>query len=208
MRSGYVAHAESEKVCRERPKIDRVPARWGSCDDGDRRRSSFPRLCFRPLRHRRRSPARCAARRSSCTRGSAPAGSWRCSSTSRARRPTPSRTARVPSASRACASGSGLGLFKRRELSDDELLSIAQEMHAPGQTFVTEPQAVDSLVTPRGNGTVEGRCWFCGQSFASGTADAAMLLLEPLEDGEGAPIHGVCHRTCVELAKGAFGGPR
>ena len=57
------------------------------------------------------------------------------------------------------------------------------------------------------DGVVREECWFCGNEVqfrpreAAGS-DAALVVIEPLGGGE--PIHGVCHSSCAERAKGSL----
>jgi hypothetical protein len=57
------------------------------------------------------------------------------------------------------------------------------------------------------DGVVREDCWFCGNEveFRPGEttgSDAAVVIVEQLGGGE--PMHGVCHSSCAERAKGSL----
>jgi hypothetical protein len=55
------------------------------------------------------------------------------------------------------------------------------------------------------DGRAEEPCWFCGGTVVFSTAgsgdDGALLSIERLGEK---PIHGVCHMTCAQRAKGSL----
>jgi len=59
----------------------------------------------------------------------------------------------------------------------------------------------------RDDGIAEDPCWFCGGAVIvpkeGPVGDAAIIMIDPL-GGEGAKMHGVCHATCAELARGSL----
>jgi hypothetical protein len=101
-----------------------------------------------------------------------------------------------------------VGLFRRRELTDAEIREIAEAAHLPPGTVVKRTVEVDSFVLTAGkDGVVHDHCWFCGGDVefafqSEQPSEAAILAIEPIGGGE--PEHGVCHRACVERARGSI----
>jgi hypothetical protein len=57
------------------------------------------------------------------------------------------------------------------------------------------------------DGIAREECWFCGNEVQvklgeKTDSDASVVFIEPLGGGE--PMHGVCHSSCAERAKGSL----
>jgi len=100
-----------------------------------------------------------------------------------------------------------VGLF-RRGLSDSVLERIAQRELGAGGKIDPSSTHKDVFVLRAGrDGKINETCWFCGGEISADVRDpasgVAMLMIEGLGGG-GEAIHGVCHSTCAERAKGSL----